>query len=567
MLIHLLEYKNAKLKNEIIDIIIKLYDNFNFDANIVFKVLKNLIRAYFEGDFNSKKKVISLLQDMYSKVGSEFWKYTKFLSSKDRDELYKNLELENENEQKDTSQEYEIDDLNSSNFGDDESYNNDLINNNNFNIINKDNKNENNNKDITTFKEKNYNYDFDEKNQIHVNKNIQIEKQNKKHLFKRSMTDNSKKEQKKENSQIANINTSNYNTNIITSNISDTNTINDNNDDDDNNKIEDSKCISEKELKEALNMLVNQDKDMVEAIIKVHTITYRNYVQNKRVLNSNADNIINCFIEITDKLFAKKPMRIKIIKYYIVVLYKLCNIKEFITKISIKTQKNLIVLVLSNLLVENLNTLGDNDEGMVIWKSLNSIISHIIEFCEVTKNILIIIELEQKYRKEKPKLAEFSGRCLVIITQNMKNNCKNIELKKIFNSIYLILKDFTKETNDLQLKEKTDQTIIITLRNLINELVKIKMENILNDYNDWIKENNINDEKYILNWINEIINKIKKLKNEEDEDININNEEVNNNETSKGNNNENKNIVIGNKKNNLDDIKKRWKELQEKNKK
>ena len=519
MLIHLLEYKNAKLKSEIIDIIIKLYDN----------------------------------QDIYNLIGDEFWKHTKFLTSDNRDELYQYLAQENENEQKDTSREYEIDDLNSSNFGDDESDNNELINNNyinNFNnIINKDNKKENNDNIL-----KLNNYDYDNEKNIN-NKNSNIEKKSKKRIFKRSITDNSKKEKKNENSGIGKIDMNNYNTNVITSNIYDINNINDNN--------EDSKCISEKELKEALDMLINPEEDMVEAIINIHYITFRNYLQNKKVINSNADNIINSFIVIIDKLFLGKPLRIKIIKYYIVVLCKLCNIKEFILNISFNTQKNLIILVLSNLLVENLNTLGDNDEGMVIWKSLNSIIAHIIEFCEITKNISIIIELEQIYRKDKPKLAEYSARCLVIITQNIKNTYKNIDLKKIFNSIHLILEDFTKETNDLQLKEKTDQTIIITLRNLINELVKIKKENILNDYNDWIKKNNIDEEKYIINWIYESITKIKKIKNENDEDIN----NINNNENLNNYENENEHINIGNKKRSLDEIKKRWKELQEKNNK
>ena len=546
-LIHLLEYKNAKLKGEIIDIIIKLYNNSNFDVSIIYKVLKNLIRAYFEGDFNLKKKVLSLLQDIYGVIGEEFWKYTKFLASEERDELFKNIMPENENEQKDTSREYEIDDLNSSNFGDD-SENNEILNN-----INKENKNENNN--VFKMKENNYDYDFEnEKNNITVN-NTNIEKRNKKHIFKRSITDHSKKEKKIEDKESTNVNINNYNTNFIASNISDINNFTE-------KKDIDSKCVTEKELKEALDILINPEEDMVEAIINIHYITFRNYVQNKKVINSNADNIINSFIEITNKLFSNKPIRIKIIKYYILVLCKLCNIKEFIINISIVTQKNLIILILSNLLLENLNTLGDNDEGMIIWRSLNSIISHIIEYCDITKNISIIIELEQKYRKEKPKLAEYSARCLVIITQNIKNTYKKIDFKKIFNNIHLILEDFIKDNNDLQLKEKTDQTIIITLRNLINELVKAKMEKILDDYNNWIKENNIIKEKYILSWINESINKINKIKNIEDEEKNNN---INYDENLNINNHENEQIAIGNKRKSLDEIKKKWKELQEKN--
>jgi len=250
-------------------------------------------------------------------------------------------------------------------------------------------------------------------------------------------------------------------------------------------------------------------------------------------------------------------------KYLHDFLLKLCDIKEFIINISFNTQRNLVILILSNLLYENLSTLGDNDEGMVIWKSLNSIISHIIDYCEVTKNISIIIELEQKYRKEKPKLAEYSARCLVIITQNIKTTYKNIDIKIIFKCIYSILEDFMKEKNDLQLKEKADQTIIITLRNLINELVKAKMEIILNDYNSWIKENNINDEKYILKWINESISKIKK-RNQEDEN-NLTKENLITSHNSEENSSENEQVIMVNKRKSLDKMKKKWKGLKNKN--
>ena len=141
-------------------------------------------------------------------------------------------------------------------------------------------------------------------------------------------------------------------------------------------------------------------------------------------------------------------------------------------------------------------------------------------------------------------------------------NYKNIDLKIIFNNIYSILGDFLKETNDLQLKEKTDQTIFITLRNLINELVKAKMENILDDYNNWIKENNISDEKYILNWINESITKIKIKNNKEDEDSKKEDNLITNEETNE--NDGNGQVIMVNKRKSLDEIKKKWKDLQEK---
>ena len=276
-------------------------------------------------------------------------------------------------------------------------------------------------------------------------------------------------------------------------------------------------------------------------------------MQNKKILNQNTDKIISSFTGILTKLFSLEPIRIKIIKYYILVLCKLCNIKEFISNIFINTQKNLIILVLTNLLRENLNTLGDNEEGTTILKSLNSIITHVIEFCDITKNIEIIIGLEKKFRKEKPKLAEYSARCLIIVTQHVKDMWIGLNYNVIFSKINEILDDFLKEDRELQPKEKTDQTILITLRNLINEITKAKKENILDDYNKWIKEANVTNEKYILNWIKESLNRININKN-------LNKDNVNSNEI----NDDSDHIIIGNKRKSLNDIKKKWKELQEK---
>ena len=493
-LVHLLEYKNAKIKSEIIDLIIKLFENSNFDIYVITKVLKILIREYFDSDFSSKKKVLFLLQNIYNIIGNEFWKYTIFLSSKDRDELENYLDIEENDmnyEQKDSSREYDIEDFSGSGFGEDE-----LIGNNNLR-----HKESNNNGDINQDEIKLHINYFNEKDEK-INNNNKIN-ENKNHLFKRSITDKIKFQNRKDEKENQNIDVNNYKTNITIKNGFPN----------DINEDLTSRCISEKELLEALDTLTNPEEDLVEAILNIHQIVYRNYIQNKKILIQNSDKIISSFIEIITKLFSTEPLRIKIIKYYILVLCKLCNIKEMIENIVLVTEKNLIVLVLSNLLRDNLNKMGENGEGMDIYKSLNSIITHVIEYCDITNNIEIIIELEQKYRKDNPKLAEYSARCLIIILQNIKNLWDKINYQKIFGKIYEILEDFLLENKGLQLKEKTDQTILITLRNLVNELTKAKKDNILDDYNKWIQEMNINNEKYILNWIKESINRININKN------------------------------------------------------
>ena len=72
-----------------------------------------------------------MLQNIYNIIENEFWKYTIFLSSKER-VLENNLEIEDNDinyEQKDSRKEYEISDFSASDFGE---Y--DLTDNNNSNI-------------------------------------------------------------------------------------------------------------------------------------------------------------------------------------------------------------------------------------------------------------------------------------------------------------------------------------------------------------------------------------------------------------------------------------------------
>ena len=150
-----------------------------------------------------------------------------------------------------------------------------------------------------------------------------------------------------------------------------------------------------------------------------------------------------------------------------------------------------------------MNSLGDNKEGLFIWKNFNSIISHLIDFCDITKNIVVILKIAKKFFKTKPKLAEYSARCLVIINQKIKDDYTLINIENVLNEIYNLLIEFEKSEPDLQLKNKMERNIIITARNLINELVKVKKEKLLEDYNNWSNKNDIKKEKYILKWINE----------------------------------------------------------------
>ena len=103
-IIHLIEYKNNKTKNESIDIIIKLYKillekgQYYFD-NWKIKIIKNIIGLFFEGEIKNKNKLLFIIKDLYSSFKNNIWKYCKYISSKNKDELMKIID-ENQNNKK-----------------------------------------------------------------------------------------------------------------------------------------------------------------------------------------------------------------------------------------------------------------------------------------------------------------------------------------------------------------------------------------------------------------------------------------------------------------------------------
>ena len=96
IIMHLIEYKNIKTKNESLNIIIKLYkdlltsDKYIYD-NWKLKIIKNIISLYFEGDHNNKNKLLFIIKDIYLSYGREIWKQCKNISSKNKDELLKKI--------------------------------------------------------------------------------------------------------------------------------------------------------------------------------------------------------------------------------------------------------------------------------------------------------------------------------------------------------------------------------------------------------------------------------------------------------------------------------------------
>ena len=281
-----------------------------------------------------------------------------------------------------------------------------------------------------------------------------------------------------------------------------------------NNKISNncsnSTISSEKELLEIINNLFFEDEDeKINSIIIIHEILCSKYQQNKFILIPNIDNIIKIFIKISHRLFdsidnlKNKVIELKFTKYLVTILYKLMSNKELIIHISYKVIYDLCYEFLNYLLINGLDQIGSNQEGIIIFKSINSAMIRIIENYDTTSVILIFLEIIKQIQNNinLNLLSNLAVKCLIKTTQNIQSIINNIQLDKILLEMHLLIYNYDKiYRNNTEQNSKNDFMYLRFIKSFIIDIVKIKRSAIMEDYNKSVGNNQYKD-KYIITWI------------------------------------------------------------------
>jgi hypothetical protein len=253
-----------------------------------------------------------------------------------------------------------------------------------------------------------------------------------------------------------------------------------------------------------LNNLFSKDQnEKLNAIVNIHELICGKFDQNKAKLISNIDEIITVFRKVGDELFLVKDLKtipVKFAKYMAIVLCKLTSNKELISNLNYEVLLDLSRQLLKYLLINGLDKIGENQEGNIIFKSINSTMLRILENCDTTSVILALLELIKEFQdKEDKNLINLAAKCLLKTIQNLKQNIDNIKIDKVLLQIHLLLLTLQKKNQDLN-KKNHYNLVMNTVRNMVEDFVKIKRDKILEEYSKSVKNHEIND-KYILNWI------------------------------------------------------------------
>ena len=293
----------------------------------------------------------------------------------------------------------------------------------------------------------------------------------------------------------------------------------------------------EKIFLDNLNDLLSES---INSIIFIHEEVCSKYEENKSLLLSNIDLIINNFIKVTHKLFIDSDLNkipTKFAKYIATTLLKITANKELISKLSYEVLYNLSNELLSYLLINDLNQIGEKQEGVLIFKSINSSMIRIIDNCDKTSIILILLEiLKNHLEDENNSMSNLSVKCLLKSTEKLNEIINGLDMNKIFIEINSIIFNC-----ELKNKYQRDSLFIKFIQNFINNVVKIKGEETLEIYNNSIGKNP-NEDKHILHWIKGCLNNINKndKKNNSKNTNNNDNNSPNNLEDNKNNESYNK---------------------------
>ena len=481
ILSRLLKHNDYKIIPEIIKIIQNLCEKSKYNKEIVSLIVEDITKIYFYNfykyDYIKNEFILPLLKNIFNSIGNTFWEKCLFLSKEKKEILSNNLFNLNKK-----FRDHDVDD--------DEIDKNLMI----KNII--ENKRANNKNKFNNYKSEIINNKSTNKKyrKINIISNI---KENNNFVIRRNKTSENMKFFQASNDKL-----SKYSYNNISFDL------------DNLTNEESEEIIVENKLLKLLDTLNSEnvkEEIIINSILTIYNLVYKNYNKYKNIFLNNIDTIIDMFIKIIQILWKNLDKETKSINYTFNILYKLCNIENLVSQISFKIHQKLFLLLITlstnkqfKLINEKNNDNSFGRENTIknyklIFKNINSIIIFIVNKMDITNNILILLNIIKNNRKSNIDIVENCISWLSVLIKNIKEKYIFIKENIIFNEIQILLNDLNHKKEKIENKT-IKQTIIEVIKNLILEIINYKKDAIL-EYQNNIKDKSIN--KLIQNSLND----------------------------------------------------------------
>lgn len=232
----------------------------------------------------------------------------------------------------------------------------------------------------------------------------------------------------------------------------------------------------------------------VDALVIINEVITKRMEETADSVLRNSNFLVDSISRVMHDLFNKTPDKIplKFGKYFISIVNKVCSIKEIMMNVEERKILVLVEQLLLNLLIPDLDKLGERGEGQAIFRNINNTILRILENCSPTTVFVSFLTLLKKY-KGYAKLEKLSGiivKCLLKVTRVLDQLIDNISIERVLLAIHEYL--LTKPNSH---SSKSDEVGIRITKTIVNELVKLKRESIM-DYYHAIESQMTQDSNY-----------------------------------------------------------------------
>lgn len=255
-------------------------------------------------------------------------------------------------------------------------------------------------------------------------------------------------------------------------------------------------------MKHVHNLKYSELAKRVESLITINEII-QSVAKYADGIKYTANDLINAFTHVLIDIF-ERPMQdfpLRFAKYFVTIVNKAASCKEIMREVSEKEIYDLSEQLLTRLLIENLDKVGENKEGEFILKNLNASMLRMLENCNHTYIFCVLFRLLIKYKdyKLQAKLPSLIIKCLLKLSKQLDKLIGRLEAEKVLLVIheYLIAIDHDN-------KSQNDEMGIRIVKTMVNELVKARGRQIWDSYR--IIEQHETKDKHISRWIKIILN-------------------------------------------------------------
>lgn len=255
------------------------------------------------------------------------------------------------------------------------------------------------------------------------------------------------------------------------------------------------------ELDKNLEILKNGDiSSRVDALVALNDLILNNLEQNKEEVQTKANNISEAMIKVIISTFERpiEDIPLRFAKYFLNVLHKVCSTKVIIRELTESNLYTLVEQVLTRLLIEELEKVGEKGEGEMMLKTLNGSMLRLLEHSAASKITIVLIRLLSKYRSPLKliKMPSMITRCLMKIIKSLQSIILQLEVGKILVAIHEYL---------IQIKNIASEDLgVKTFKTFVVEIVKIQGNGVWQNY-DWVRQHHAPDlliEKWIFSALN-----------------------------------------------------------------